>query len=856
MNIIEKLQGMGLNIMPLRHKGSPHSKLPHLPKWKYLQSEKYTGEFPLDHNIGVICGNISDNLLVVDLDHESLYSEFSEYHDKTFIVKTGKKGYHIYFKYSEIIVESKKLFDATRREIDLKAEGGYVVAPESVHPHTQKQYEIICDKPIMTVDLVELQAKLQKLGFNPENKTIKEIEKGIKVGDRNDATFKYVCYLVRKHQLHGAALRAEVEKLNNRHIPPLSSSELDIIIASALKYEAHNIKTSKGLDTFSELKKEIRDYLEEEPEIIDLSKFQKYTRLFKRDTISNLFNEIAGYECKFEYSKTALLEDIDTELENVPIQFEAMIIAAGERFTYTKEADFICPSCDASIHKKCNQFYIMIPPKCPDCKVPCSINYNSRVTKYIQQIRIQEFLENTQSNAPTEFDAEILDNNVGKAFIGDRKTFVGKFRSIPPSKGGYNIIVFEILEMYDMDQKAGCLPSEEELEKWKQDPDIYNKVVSSIAPELYLRPELKESCMLSMAGGSSLNGKRERIHIAMIGDAQLGKSELLLAINEILVGSAYAVGTNASKAGLSISMVKLYNGTMVPRAGLLPAHTGGFVCLDEVDKMKPEDREGILESMEQGTSSQSKGGSNYSGITLPAETTIIAAGNPKNGKFNPSYNNIMDNFNLETPFVTRFDILWLLIDSKDEEEDEIIRDHIRNFKNMGDNYIKLEELQRYFSYVRTINVTISEELDIKINNIHKELRQISDLNELEVGWRLFYGLYRLVSAYTRLHLRTEATVKDVEAVKKILMASIDSLKINGKVKMKTKKQTKSDVFLTIWNSCSDENDTVNKNEFIAELSKKEPFNAISAGVEFEKYKTSGEIELVNITQRYKFANNT
>ena len=845
--IIEKLQNMGLNLMPLRHKDSADSKKPFLSAWKHLQSEKYTGLFPPDHNVGVICGSISNNLLVLDLDDETLYAEFSEYHDRTFIVKTGKKGYHLYFRYNDIIVKSKKLFDNMDREIDLKAEGGYVVAPESIHPDTKKSYEIVCGNPILTVNLQELQDKLQKLGFNPETKTIHEISQGITLGDRNDATFKYACYLIREHQLHGDALQLAIEELNTKHNPPLSDSELHIIITSALKYESHNIQSSKGLSTYTDLKKKIQTYLNTAPDVIDLSQFQVYTKIFKRETIKNLFNEIAGYECKFTFGNSVSLQQITPELENVPVQFEAMIISAGERQTYTKEADFICPSCNKTIHNTCNQFYIIIPPKCPDCKCGCDIAYNSRKLGYIQQIRLQEFLESARNNTPIEFDAEILDNNVGEAFMGDRKTFIGKFRSLPTKS--YNIIVFEIMEMYDLDQKVGCLPTEEELKKWQQDPAIYDKVVSSIAPELYLKPELKETCMLSMAGGMSLNGKRGNIHSAFIGDAQLAKSELLIAVNKILVGSAYAMGRQASNAGLTIGMTKLYNGTMVPRAGLLPIHTGNLVCLDEVDKMKQEDREGALECMEQNQVTLNKVG--YPNTRLPANTTVIAAGNPKNGKFNPNYPSIMQNFSLEVPFITRFDVLWLLIDEKDETQDDEIRSHIRNYSNQ-DNLMTIEELQRFFSYVRTINAVIPDNIKNNIDAIHKELRQISDLNELEIGWRLYYGLYRLISACAKLHLRTEATIQDVEIIKRIVMASINSLKIDGKVKMKSKKQTKSDVFLTTWNAISDQDDTVNKDELVKRLVVTDAFNALSAGVEFEKYKTSGQIELVNKTQRYRF----
>ena len=215
------------------------------------------------------------------------------------------------------------------------------------------------------------------------------------------------------------------------------------------------LKKTSGLSTYTKLKKTIQDYLNTNPEKIDLCKFQSYTKVFKRETIQRLVNEIAGHECEFEFSQTTPLQKITPELENTPVQFNAMIISAGERQTYTKESDFKCSICKKIVHTTCDQFYRMIPPKCPDCKTSCDIIYNTRVLGYIQQIRLQEFLEVARNNTPVEYDAEILDNNVGEAYMGDRKIFVGKFRSIPDKP--YNIIVFEIIEMYDMESKDRML---------------------------------------------------------------------------------------------------------------------------------------------------------------------------------------------------------------------------------------------------------------------------------------------------------------------------------------------------------------------------------------------------------------
>ena len=124
--------------------------------------------------------------------------------------------------------------------------------------------------------------------------------------------------------------------------------------------------------------------------------------------------------------------------------------------------------------------------------------------------------------------------------------------------------------------------------------------------------------------------------------------------------------------------------------------------------------------------------------------------------------------------------------------------------------------------------------------------------KLEIGWRLYYGLYRLISASAKLHLRDIATMEDVKVVQRIVMASIESLKFDGKVKMKSKKQTKSDVFLTAWSDCSDEDDTIEQDVFVSLLAQTDPFNALTAGSEFEKHKQSGNIQLVNKTGRYRF----
>ncbi|MDE1812876.1 MAG: hypothetical protein KGH85_08460, partial [Thaumarchaeota archaeon] len=293
-------------------------------------------------------------------------------------------------------------------------------------------------------------------------------------------------------------------------------------------------------------------------------------------------------------------------------------------------------------------------------------------------------------------------------------------RSIPPrdARQQFNHIVFQILKMEHLDLQKGEMPSPEEIEKWKSHPNIYQRVVDSISPELFIVDEIVETSMLVATGGTSLNGKRARIHAAYMGDAGQGKSEHVKAMNKIILGSGMIVGINITGKGLTIGEHTMYNGTKVTMAGFLPSHTGNLCIFDEFDKMKPEDQEHVLEAMEQGTCSQAKTGTG-SGITMPADCSCLFAGNPKNGKFNPNLPNIMDNFRLSTPFINRLDILWLQVDSNDRDADREGIQHIRNYN--PDDYMSLPELQRYFTYTKSLNVSIPKDLEPMIDELYLKM---------------------------------------------------------------------------------------------------------------------------------------
>jgi len=120
----------------------------------------------------------------------------------------------------------------------------------------------------------------------------------------------------------------------------------------------------------------------------------------------------------------------------------------------------------------------------------------------------------------------------------------------------------------------------------------------------------------------------------------------------------YTSGRGASAAGITIGIVKRPDGTSIAQAGILPLCDKGFAFIDELDKMNPNDRSGLHKAMEQQTVSISKAGHS---MTLPARTAIIAAANPKGGKWNEQAP-VVDNINLMPTLLSRFDIKWCIRD--------------------------------------------------------------------------------------------------------------------------------------------------------------------------------------------------
>ncbi len=246
---VKQYREMGLNVIPVKTK----EKRPDLVSWTQYHTEPFTGDFSESQNIAVVCGKISQNLIVVDIDNpdssliDRIYPKALE---NTLVVKSGSGGHHIYLRVYEL-PKTLRLNNDDKVHIDIQSNGVIAVLPPSVHPNGN-HYEIVSKtneiKQLTQSDLEEIFTNLKQLGFKAESQTLKahNISKGgITKGSRNNSAFKYACYLLDEKELDEETAYYEMQQWNKGNDPPLDESELKIVFNSALKTIQSNPQARK-----------------------------------------------------------------------------------------------------------------------------------------------------------------------------------------------------------------------------------------------------------------------------------------------------------------------------------------------------------------------------------------------------------------------------------------------------------------------------------------------------------------------------------------------------------------------------------------------------------------------------------
>lgn len=313
---------------------------------------------------------------------------------------------------------------------------------------------------------------------------------------------------------------------------------------------------------------------------------------------------------------------------------------------------------------------------------------------------------------------------------------------------------------------------EQQIRELAADPNIMEKLASSIAPSVWGYPEIKQSLTLQLLGGvqkrrSDGTFTRGDLHILLVGDPGVAKSVMLKFISTIAPKGRYVSGKSASGAGLTATVVKdeFMRGWAL-EAGAMVLSNKGLVCIDELEKMDENDRSTMHEAMEQQTVTISKANVQAS---LRAQTAVLAAANPKFGRFDPM-ENVAKQVNLAPSLLNRFDVLFILRDIPSRMRDESIAAHVlqEHKQDVHRDVIERDLLRKYISFAKQkCNPALTNEAIDKIKKFYVGLRNQPStsgdaIKPIPISARQLEALVRLAEATSKARLGKTVTGDDAQ----------------------------------------------------------------------------------------------
>jgi replicative DNA helicase Mcm len=435
--------------------------------------------------------------------------------------------------------------------------------------------------------------------------------------------------------------------------------------------------------------------------------------------------------------------------------------------------------------------YVESPEICSVCHKKTKFKFREAQSKFvnISQLAIQERPEDLPAGQlPSNVKLEITkDDLIDVARAGDLVEVVGVVRTRSKSASTRNR-VFDIhidvnyIETLNKDISELVITPEEEQEihKLAMDPNVHELIVDSIAPSIYGRLWIKRGIAYLLFGGIKRDKgdivTRGEMNILLIGDPSTAKSQLLHAVVGISPRAVFASGRGASAAGLTAAVVKVDN-MWTLEAGAVVLADKGICCIDEMDKMRPEDVTMMHEAMEQHTVSICKAGIV---ATLNARAAMLMACNPNFGRYDKT-KTITENMNkLSVVLLSRFDLIFIVKDKLDPDEDKKLASHVLGLTGKHKGFIDRDLLRKYIAYARNINPVITPEANAYLEKYYLELREASGAqdNAIVITVRQLESLVRMTEAHAKMALKAEADVDDAKAAIEIMKKSMQEVGIN------------------------------------------------------------------------------
>lgn len=460
------------------------------------------------------------------------------------------------------------------------------------------------------------------------------------------------------------------------------------------------------------------------------------------------------------------------------------------------KAAFQCRKCNAMSYVDQAGILMRGPGVCPHCRSKI-FEFIEKLSSFMnsQEIRIQERPEDLPpGQLPRAMDIKLSEDLVDIARPGDRVSITGVARAQQEYMGrkarlrtfdllldaNYVDIVGKEVEVVEITPE-----DERQIRELAKDPFIHRKLIASLAPSIYGYGDIKEAVLYLLFGGVPKRLPdgvmiRSEVNVLLVGDPGVAKSQLLQYVSRIAPRGLYTSGRGTTAAGLTAAVVREKSGGMVLEAGALVLADKGIACIDEMDKMRPEDRVAIHEALEQHTVSVAKGGIV---ATLNARAAVLAAANPALGRYDP-YRNISDNISLPVTLLSRFDLLFIMKDVPEADSDSRMSEHILTLHRLKttpeEPPLVPELLRKYIAYAKRIEPALTEESVNAIKQYYLKMRSLSGSTEspVVITPRQLEGLVRLAEARARSFLRDRVEAEDAQAIIRLMTLSLQDVGID------------------------------------------------------------------------------
>jgi replicative DNA helicase Mcm len=585
-------------------------------------------------------------------------------------------------------------------------------------------------------------------------------------------------------------------------------------------------------------------YPDEKSLYINFINIEKFDRDLAKKLLDNPGEIIPEFECnlrEFDLPIYKKFQDVHVRILNVPsrvaigelrsnhlgklISIEGMVRKSTEVRPRVTKAAFQCLRCGYITYVEQNSFKFEEPfAGCENetCgkKGPFKLRMEESTFVDAQKLQIQEPPEDLRGTQAQSLDVDAENDLTGMLIPGERVILTGilksRQRTLRDGKSPYYDLFLDVNSIERMgtafDEIEITLEDEEKIIALANDPTVYDKVIASIAPLIYGLEDVKEATILQLFSGvpkTAPDGSylRGDIHILCVGDPSKAKTKLMKSSQARSPRAVFTSGKATTAGGLTAIVTKdekFGEGRWTVEGGALVMADKGVAFVDEADKMRQGDRDALHEAMEQQEINLAKAGII---ATLKTRTAVFMASNPKYGKFD-QYEGLADQINMPPSLLSRFDLIFVLLDTPNEVEDARVSEHVLGTHTAGEmqqqremvseSAVTKEELtkasaharpeispelfRKHVAYARRhIFPVMDTEAMSHIHCFYLELRKAghqSKTKSIPITTRQEEAMVRLAEASARVRLSQRVTIDDAKRATRLMLNCLRTVGID------------------------------------------------------------------------------